>query len=154
MPAMSAHPEDTGSSFLMEVLDLCQKEKLSHKPEEKIPHKVNLSPLSSDDPMFDYQSPTYVSEDYSDSSDSDEAHDREFPPPTEKPDVTEGDTADPLPDRPTDLDSAPNGRPVQITYNPDLVCNDSTFRIDEDIAQYFNKYRFKVLTNDQFKKNK
>ena len=62
--------------------------------------------------MLDYQSPTYVSEDYSDSSDSDEGHDREFPSPTEKPDATEGDTADPLPDRPTDLDSAPNGRPV------------------------------------------
>ena len=53
-----------------------------------------------------------------------------------------------------DLDSAPNGRPVQIMYNPDLVCNDSIFHVDEDIAQYFNKHRFKVLTNDQFKKIK
>ena len=96
----------------------------------------------------------YVFEDYSDSSDSDEGHHREFPPPTEKTDVTEGDTADPQPDRPTDLDSARNGRPVQIMYNPDLVCDDSIFHVDEDIAQYFNKYRFKVLTNDQFRKIK
>ena len=59
--------------------------------------------------MFDYQSPTYVSEDYLDSSDSDEGHDRGFPPPTKKP-VTEKDTADPQPDRPTDLVSAPNER--------------------------------------------
>ena len=51
--------------------------------------------------MFDYQSPTYVSEGYSDSSDSDECHLREFPPSTEKPDNTEGDTADPQPDKPT-----------------------------------------------------
>ena len=35
-------------------------------------------------------------------------------------------------------------------YNPDLVCDDSIFHVDEDIAQYFNKYRFTVLTNDQF----
>ena len=95
--------------------------------------------------MFDYQSPTYVSEDYSDSSDSDEGHHREFPPPTEKPYITEGDTADPQPDRPTDLDSAPNGRPVQ---------DDSIFHVDEGIAQCFNKYSFKVLTNDQFRKKK
>ena len=150
-PAVSARPEDTGSSFPDGSLgSLPKKRKLSYKPEEKIPRKVNLSPLPSDDPMFDYQSPTYVSEDYSDSSDSDEGHDREFPPPSEKADVTEGDTADPQPDRPTDLDSAPNGRPVQIMYNPDLVCDDSIFDVDEDIAQYFNKYRFKVLTNDQF----
>ena len=144
-PAVGARPED--------VLDLCQKKrKLSDKPEEKIPRKVNLSSLPSHDPMFGYQSPTYVSEDYSDSSDSDEGHHREFPPPTEKPDITEGDTADPQPDRPTDLDSVPNGRPVQIMYNPDLVCDDSIFHVDEDIVQYFNKYRFKVLTNDQFRK--
>ena len=72
----------------------------------------------------------------------------------------------PQPDRPTDLDSAPNGRPVQIMYNQDLVyddqimynqdlvCDDSIFHADEDIAQYFNKYRFKFLTNDQFRKIK
>ena len=96
----------------------------------------------------------YVSEGYSDSSDSDEGHDREFPPPTEKPDVMEQDTANPQPDRPTDLVSAPNERPVQIMYNPDLVCDDSAFHVDEDIAQYYNKYRFKVLTNEQFKKVK
>ena len=71
---------------------------------------------------------------------------------TESLDVTEGDTADLLPDRPTDLDSACNGRPVQIMYNPNLVYDDSIFHIDEDITQYFNKYRFKVLTDDQFKK--
>ena len=84
-----------------------------------------MSPLPSDDPMFDYQSPTYVSEGWSDSSDPDEGHDRDFPPPTKKPDVTEGDTADPQTDRLTDLDSAPDGRPVQIMYNPDLLCDDS-----------------------------
>ena len=37
-------------------------------------------------------------------------------------------------------------------YNPDLVCDDSVFHVDEDIAQYFNKCRFKVLSNVQFKK--
>ena len=89
--------------------------------------------------MFDYQSPTYVSEDYSDSSHSDEGHKREIPLSTKNPDVTEGDTADPLPDRPKDLDSACNGRPVQIMYNPDLVYDDSIFHVDEDITQYFNK---------------
>ena len=65
----------------------------------KIPHKVNLSPLPSDDPMFDYQSPTYVSEDCSDSSGSDEGHDRDFLPPTEKPVVPEEDMANPQPER-------------------------------------------------------
>ena len=155
MPAVSTRPEDTCSSFPDGSLSpLPTERKLSDKPEEKIPHKVNLSPLPSDDPMFDYQSPMYVSEDYSDSSDSDEGHHREFPPPTEKPDIRKGDTADPQPDRPTDLDSAPNGRPVQIMYNPDLVCDDSIFHVDEDIAQYFSKYRFKVLANDQFRKIK
>ena len=150
-PAVSARPEDTRSSFPDGSLGpLPKKRKLSDKLEERIPCEVNLSPLPSDDPMFDYQSPTYVSEDYSYSSDSDKGHHREFPPPTEKPDITEGDTADPQPDRPTDLDSVPNGRPVQIMYNPDLVCDDSIFHVDEDIVQYFNKYRFKVLTNDQF----
>ena len=154
-PAVSTRPEDTCSSFPDGSLGpLPKKRKVSDKPERKIPRKVNLSPLPSDDPLFDYQSPMYVSEDYSDSSDSDKGHHREFPPPTEKPDITEGDTADPQPDRPTDLDSAPNGRPVQIMYNPDLVCDDSIFHVDEDIAQYFNKYRFKVLTNDQFRKIK
>ena len=154
-PAVSTHPEDTGSSFPDGSLGtLPKKRKLSDKLEEKISRKVNLSPPQSDDPMFDYQSPTNVSEDYLDSSDFDEGHDREFSPPTEKPDVTEGDIADPLPDRPTDLDSAPNGRPVQVMYNPDLVCDDSIFHADEDIAQYFNKYRCKVLTNDQLKKIK
>ena len=44
--------------------------------------------------------------------------------------------------------------PVQIMYNPDLVCDDPIFHVDEDIAQYYNKYRFKVLTNEQFKKVK
>ena len=39
-------------------------------------------------------------------------------------------------------------------YNPDLVCDDSIFHVDEDIVQYFSKYRFKVLTNDQFRKIK
>ena len=111
-----------------------------------------MSPLPSDDPIFDYQSPTYVSEDYSNSSDSDKGHDKEFPPPSEKPGVMKADTADPQPDRTTDLDSALNGRPVQIMYNPDLVCDDSIFHVEEDIAQYFNKYRFKALTNDQFNK--
>ena len=131
-----------------------KKRKLSDKPEETVPLKVNLSPLPSDDPMFDYQSPTYVSEDYSDSSDSDEGHDRDFPPPTEKLDVLEEDMANPQPERPTDLDSAPKGRPVQTMYNPDLVCDDTVFHIDEDIARYSNKYRFKVLSNVQFKKVK
>ena len=88
--------------------------------------------------MFDYQSPTYISEDNSDSSDSDEGHHRDFPPATEKLDVPEEDMANPQPDRPTDLDSAPNRRPVQTMYNPDLVCDDSVFHVDEDIAQYFN----------------
>ena len=154
-PAVSTRPEDAGSSFPDESLGSLPKEReLSNKPEEKIPRTVNLSPLQSNDPMFDYQSPTYVSEDYSDSSGSDEGHDKKFPPLSEKADVTEGDTADPQRDRPTDLDSAPNGRPVQIMYNPDLVCDDSIFHVDEDIAQYFNKYRFKVLANDQFNKVK
>ena len=141
----------TGSSFPDGSLgSLPKKIKLSDKQEKKIPRKVNLSPLPSDDPMFDYQSPTYVSKDHSDSSDSNKGHDREFPPPTEKPDITEKDTADPQPDRPTDLASALNERPVQIMYNPDLVCDDSIFHVDEDIAQYYNKYRFKVLRNEQF----
>ena len=154
-PAVNACPEDTGSSFPDGSLGtLPKKRKLSDKQEGKIPRKVNLSPLPSDNPMFDYQTPTYVSEDYSDSSDFDEGHDGEFPPPTEKPDVMEKDTADPQPDKPTDLVFAPNGRPVQIMYNPDLVCDDSIFHVDEDIAQYYNKYRFKVLTNEQFKKVK
>ena len=120
----------------------------------KIPHKDNLSPLPSDDPMFDYQSPTYVSEDYSDSSGSDEGHDRDFLPPTEKPVVPEEDMANRQPERLTDIDSATKGRPVQTTYNPDLVCDDSVFHVDEDIAQYFNKYRFKALSNFQFEKVK
>ena len=81
-----------------------------------------MSPLPSDDPMLDYQSPTYVSEDYSDSSGSDEGHDRDFLPPTEKPVVPEEDMANPKPERLTDIDSATKGRPVQTTYNPDLVC--------------------------------
>ena len=154
-PTVSARPEDTCSSFPHGSLGpLPKKRKLSDKPGEKIPRKVNLSPLPSDDPLFDYQSPMYVSEDYSDSSDSDEGHHKEFPPPTENPDVSKGDTPDHQPDRPTNLDSAPNGRPFQIMYNPDLVCDDSIFHIDEDIAQYFSKYRFKVLTNDQFRKIK
>ena len=59
--------------------------------------------------MSDYQSPTYVSVDYSDSSDSDEGHDRDFPLPTEKPDVPEEDMANPPPERPTDLDSSSKG---------------------------------------------
>ena len=99
--------------------------------------------------MFDYQSPTYVSEDCSDSSDSDEGHYRAFPPPTEKPDALKEDMTNPQPDRPTDIDSALNGWPVQT-----LVRGDSVFHVDENIAQYFNKYRFKVLTNVQFKKVK
>ena len=89
--------------------------------------------------MFDCQSSVYVSEDYSDSSDSDEGHDRDFPPPTEKPDVLEEDMANPQPDRPTEPDSAPNGQHVQTMYNPDLDCDNSVFHVDEDIAQYFNK---------------
>ena len=88
---------------------------------DKIPHKVNLSPLPSDDTVFGYQSPTYVSEDYSDSSGSDEGHDRDFLPPTEKPVVPEEDMANPQPERLTDIESATKGRPVQTTYNPDLV---------------------------------
>ena len=82
------------------------------------------------------------------------AMDRDFPPPTEKPDIPEKDMANPQPDRPIDLDSASNGRPVQTMHNPDLVCDDSVFHVDEDIAQYFDKYRFEVLTNVQFKKVK
>ena len=39
-------------------------------------------------------------------------------------------------------------------YNPDLVCDGSVFHVDEDIAQYLNKYRFNVLPNVQFKKVK
>ena len=66
---------------------------------------------------------------YSNSSDPDEGHDTDFPPPTEKPDVLEEDMANPQPDRPTDLDSAPNGKPVQTTYNSDLVCDDSVFTL-------------------------
>ena len=79
---------------------------------------------------------SYVSEDYSDSSDSDKGLDRNFPPPTEKPDVLEEDMANLQPERPTctDLDSAPKGRPVQTMYNPDLVCDDSVFHIDLDIV--------------------
>ena len=80
--------------------------------------------------------------------------DRDFSPPTEKPDVPEEDMTNPQSERPTDLDSVPKGRPVQTMYNPDLACDDSVFHVDEDIAQYFNKYRFKVLSNVQFKKVK
>ena len=39
-------------------------------------------------------------------------------------------------------------------HHPYLVCDDSISHVDEDIAQYFNKCRFKVLTNDQFNKVK
>ena len=39
-------------------------------------------------------------------------------------------------------------------YNPDLDCDDLDFYVDEDISQYFNKYRFKVLSDVQFKKVK
>ena len=107
--AVSARPEDNGSSFPEGSLRyLPKKRKLFDKPEETIPRKVNLSPLP-DSPVFDYQSPTYVSEDYSDSSDSDEGHDRDFPPPTEKPDVPEEDMANLQPERSTDLDSAQRG---------------------------------------------
>ena len=54
--------------------------------------------------MFYYQSPSYISEDYSDSSDSDWGYDRprEFPQPDEKPNVPEGDMDQPQPDRPTE----------------------------------------------------
>ena len=60
--------------------------------------------------------------------------------------------ADPQPDRTTEPDSGPNWRPIKTMYNPDLDCDDSVFHVDEDIAQYFNKYRLKVLTDVQFKK--
>ena len=88
-----------------------------------------MSPLPSDDPMFDYQSPTYVSEDYSDSSDSDESHDIEIPPPTEKPDVT---------------------REILLTLNL------TGQQIFSTLMKYCTiiQYRFKVFTNDQFKKIK
>ena len=59
---------------------------------------------------------TYISQDYSDSSDSDEGYDWEFPPPTEKPDVLLGDMAQPQLDMPTEPDSAPNWNPVQSMY--------------------------------------
>ena len=64
-----------------------------------------------------------------------------IPPPTEKPDVLEEDMTNPQPDRLTDLDSAPNGRPDQTMYYSDLVCDDSVLHDDEDIAQYVNKYK-------------
>ena len=54
--AVSAHPEDTGYSSPDGSLGyLPEKRKLFDKPEETIPHKINLFPLSSDDPMFDNQ---------------------------------------------------------------------------------------------------
>ena len=59
--------------------------------------------------------------------------------------------ANPLPDRSTEPDPAPNWSPIQTMYNPDLDCDDSVFHADEDIVQYFNKYRFKVLTDVRFK---
>ena len=59
--------------------------------------------------------------------------------------------ANPQSDRPTELESAPNWRHIQTMC---VDCDDSVFHVDEDIAQYFNKYRFKVLTDVQFKKVK
>ena len=102
--------------------------------------------------MFDYQSPTYVSEDYLDSSDSDEGHGRDFPPSTKKPDVPEEDMANPQPDRPTGPFSTPKWRSIQTMYNPDLDCDDLIFHVGEDIAQCSNKYWFIVLTDVQFGK--
>ena len=58
--------------------------------------------------MFHYQSLTYISQDYLDSSDSDEGYDWEVPPHTEKPDVLLGDMAQPQLDMPTEPHSAPN----------------------------------------------
>ena len=102
--------------FLTEVWDLNQKEKTIGQTQGKIPHKVNFSPLLSDNPTFDHQSLTYISKDYLDSSDYDEGYDWEFPPPTEKPDVLLGDMAQPQLDMPTEPDPAPNWSPVQSLY--------------------------------------
>ena len=96
MQTVSTCPKDNGSSFPARSLgSKLNKKKTLGRTRRKIPHKVNFSPLLSDNPTFDYQSLTYISQDYSDSSDSDEGYDWEFPPPTEKPDVLLGDMAQP-----------------------------------------------------------
>ena len=81
MQTVSTCPEDNGSSFPDRSLGFePKKKKTLGQTQGKIPHKVNFSPLLSDNPTFDYQSLTYISQDYSDSSDSDEGYDWEFPP--------------------------------------------------------------------------
>ena len=51
---VSIYPEDNGSSFPDRSLGSePEKRKLLDKHEEKILHKINFSPLLSDDPMFD-----------------------------------------------------------------------------------------------------
>ena len=72
MQTVSTCPEDNGSSFPDRSLGSKPKKKnLLDRLEEK---------LLSDNPTFDYQSLTYISQDYSNSSDSDEGYDWEFPP--------------------------------------------------------------------------
>ena len=117
MQTVSTCPEDNGSSFPDRSLgSKPKKKKTLGQTQGKIPHKVNFSPLLSDSPTFDYQSLTYISQDYSDFSDSDEGYDWEFPPPTEKPDVLLEDMAQPQLSMPTEPDSAPNWSPVQSMY--------------------------------------
>ena len=83
---MSVHPEDTGSSFPDGSLGSkkAQKRKLSGKPEEKIPCKVNLQCLTTSHQHIFLKA-------IRTSSDSDKGHGRDFPPPKEKPDVPEVD---------------------------------------------------------------
>ena len=111
MQTVSTCPEDNGSSFPDRSLGFKpKKKKLFDRPKEKFLTRL-ISLL-----YFDYQSLTHISQDYSDSSDSDEGYEWEFPPPTEKPDVLLGDMAQPQLDMPTEPDSAPNWSPVQSMY--------------------------------------
>ena len=89
--------------------------------------------------MFDYQSLTYISQDYSDSSDSDEGYDWEFPPPTEKPDALLEDMAQPQLGMPTELDSAPNWSPVQSMYRVTQKSSMSESRTSLEILLVINQ---------------
>ena len=143
--------------FLTEVLDLNQKRKTLEQTWGNIPHKVNFSSLLCDNPTFDYQSLTYISQDYSDSSDSDEGCDLEFPPPTEKLDVLLGDMAQPQLDMSTEPDSAPNWSPVQSMYRVAQKSSMSKTRTSLEIFLVINwtlfptKYSLCVIFPPSFK---
>ena len=61
MQTVSTFPEDIGSSFPDRSLGSKPKRKTLGQTQGKIPHKVNFSPLLSDNPTFDHQSLTYMS---------------------------------------------------------------------------------------------